>query len=250
VKNRSNLVVDNFEDEKVENIRMQGEDARLRSASLQWIIDSAPYQYCYHFTWLGLPIIQFPQDIVAVQEIIWRVRPDVIVETGIARGGSLIFHASMLELLGGDGRVIGVDVDIRDHNRAAITNHPIFKRISMIEGSSVAENTVHEVFRSVGGEKRVLLILDSNHTHDHVLAELKQYSPLVRKGGNIIVFDTIIEDMPKGYFRNRSWDVGNNPRTAVQEFLRVNDRFVVDKEMDSKLLLSSAPGGFLACIKD
>jgi len=243
-------MIDRFEDEKIENICKQGEDARLRSASLQWVIDSAAYQYSYHFTWLGRPIIQFPQDIVAMQEIIWRVCPDIIVETGIARGGSLIFHASLLELLGGDRRVIGVDVDIRDHNRASIKNHPMFKRISMIEGSSVAESTVQEVFRLVGGTKRVLLILDSNHTHEHVLAELKLYSPLVKKGSYIVVFDTTIEDMPGSHFSDRPWHVGNNPRTAVREFLLSNNRFIVDEEMDHKLLISSALGGYLVCIKD
>jgi cephalosporin hydroxylase len=241
---------DDFEKEKAENIRKQGKDARLRSASRQWIVDTAAYKYSYNFTWLGRPIIQFPQDIVAVQEIIWRVRPDVIVETGIARGGSLIFHASMLELLGGDGRVVGVEIDLRDHNRAAIMSHPMFRRVSIIEGSSLAESTAREVFRLAGGGKRVLLVLDSNHTHEHVLTELRLYSPLVRKGSYIIVFDTIVEDMPRGYFRGRPWDVGNNPWTAVQEFLRTNDRFAVDEEMDNKLLVSSAAGGYLKCVSD
>jgi cephalosporin hydroxylase len=241
---------DDFENEKAENIRRQGKDARLHSASRQWIIDTAAYQYSYNFTWLGRPIIQFPQDIVAVQEVIWRVRPDLIVETGVARGGSLIFHASMLELLGGDGRVVGVEIDLRDHNRAAIAAHPMFRRISIIEGSSLAEPTAREVFRLAGGRKQVLLVLDSNHTHEHVLAELRLYSPLVRKGSYVIVFDTVIEDMPRGYFSGRPWDVGNNPHTAVQEFLRTNDRFAVDKEMDNKLLISSAPGGYLKCLKD
>jgi cephalosporin hydroxylase len=243
-------MVDDFENEKAENIRKQGKDPRLRSASCQWIIDTAAYKYSYNFTWLGRPIIQFPQDIIAVQEVIWRVRPDVIVETGIARGGSLIFHASMLELLGGDGRVVGVEIELRDHNRAAIVTHPMYKRISIVEGSSLAEGTVREIFRLAGGGKQVLLVLDSNHTHQHVLTELRLYSPLVRKGSYIIVFDTIIEDMPRGYFSDRPWDVGNNPRTAVQEFLRTNDRFVVDEEMDSKLLISSAAGGYLKCVRD
>jgi cephalosporin hydroxylase len=241
---------DDFENEKAENIRKQGKDTRLHSASRQWIIDTAAYQYSYNFTWLGRPIIQLPQDIVAVQEVIWRVRPDLIVETGIARGGSLIFHASMLELLGGDGRVVGVEIDLRAHNRAAIVTHPMFRRISIIEGSSVAESTAREVFRLAGGGKQVLLVLDSNHTHEHVLAELRLYSPLVRKGSYIIVFDTIIEEMPRGYFSDRPWDVGNNPQTAVQEFLRTNDRFAVDEEIDHKLLISSAPGGYLKCLKD
>jgi cephalosporin hydroxylase len=241
---------DDFENEKAENIRKQGKDARLHSASRQWIIDTAAYKYSYNFTWLGRPIIQFPQDIVALQEVIWRVRPDLIVETGIARGGSLIFHASMLELLGGDGRVVGVETDLRDHNRAAIATHPMFRRISIIEGSSLAESTAREVFRLADGRKQVLLVLDSNHTHEHVLAELRLYSPLVRKGSYVIVFDTIIEDMPRGYFSDRPWDVGNNPRTAVQEFLRTNDRFALDEEIDNKLLISSAPGGYLKCVRD
>jgi cephalosporin hydroxylase len=241
---------DDFENEKAQNVRNQGKDARLHSASRQWIIDTAAYKYSYNFTWLGRPIIQFPQDIVAVQEVIWRVRPDMIVETGVARGGSLIFHASMLELLGGDGQVVGVEIDLRDHNRAAIAAHPMFKRISIIEGSSLAESTAREVFRLARGRKQVLLVLDSSHTHEHVLAELRLYSPLVRKGSYVIVFDTIIEDMPRGFFSDRPWDVGNNPRTAVQEFLRANDRFAVDEEIDNRLLISSAVGGYLKCVRD
>ena len=243
-------MVDNFENEKAENIRKQGMDLKLRSAARQWIIDSAAYKYGYNFTWLGLPLIELPEDIVAMQEIMWRVRPDVIVETGVARGGSLIFHASMLELLGGDGRAIGVEISLREHNRAAITSHPMFKRISIVEGSSVAESAVREVFRLAGAGKRVLLILDSNHTHEHVLAELRLYSPLVRKDSYIIVFDTIIEELPRGFFKDRPFDVGNSPQTAVREFLRTNDRFIVDKQMDNKLLISSAPGGYLRCVKD
>src|SRR5215207_263952 len=166
-------------------------DEGMRGQTREWLASATRYEYSYHFTWLGRPIIQFPQDIVATQEIIWRVRPDLIVETGIARGGSLIFSASMLELLGGDGLVVGVDVDIREHNRVEIERHPLARRIRMVEGSSLAEETFRQVERLAEGRGRVLVMLDSNHTHEHVARELELYSPLVGAGSYLIVFDTV-----------------------------------------------------------
>jgi cephalosporin hydroxylase len=243
-------MIDNFEREKAENIHRQGEDTRLRSLSLQWITDSGSYKYIRHFTWMGRPIIELPQDILAMQEIIWDVKPDLIVETGVARGGSLIFYASMLELLGGDGHVIGVEIDLRDYNRPHIVSHPMFKRITILEGSSVDPVIAERVHELAAGRRRVMVLLDSNHVHAHVLQELKLYSPLVKKGSYLVVFDTVIEDLPPHYFPDRPWDVGNNPQTAVREFLASNDRFVVDHEIDNKLLISCAPGGFLKCLKD
>jgi cephalosporin hydroxylase len=239
-----------FEQQKLENIQKLGLDSRLRAFSKQWVVDTAPYRYSYNFTWLGRPIIQFPQDIVAMQEIIWQVKPDFIVETGIAHGGSLIFYASMLELLGQDGRVLGIDIDIREHNRVEIEKHPMFKRITMLQGSSVDEALARQVREFAGGRKRVLVVLDSNHTHQHVLKEMNLYSPLVTKGSYLVVFDTAIEDMPRGFVADRPWDKGNNPKTAVWEFLRSNDRFVIDKNIENKLLLTVAPDGYLKCIKD
>ncbi len=224
-------------------------DRALHQASIDWINLSAPFEYVYHFTWLGLPIIQLPADIIAMQEIVWKTKPDLIVDTGVARGGSVILYASLLELLGGKGKVVGVDIDIRSPNRRAIERHPLAHRVALIEGSSIDENTARRVYSVARKYQRVLVFLDSNHTHEHVARELELYSPLVRKGSYIVVFDTVIEHMPAGHFSNRPWDKGNNPLTAVQEFLRANKRFAVDRDMD-KLLLSSAPGGFLLCVRN
>jgi len=189
--------------------------AQVRELTIDWIIKSAEIKYTYNFSWLGRPIIQFPQDMIAMQEIIWQVRPDLIIETGIAHGGSLIFYASMLELVGGNGQVLGIDVDIRAHNRIEIEKHLMFKRITMIEGSSIDDTVAQQVRAFASSKNRIMLLLDSNHTHDHVLRELQLYSPLVTEGSYLMVFDTIIEDMPKGYFHDRMWDKGNNPKTAV-----------------------------------
>jgi cephalosporin hydroxylase len=224
-------------------------DPDLRKLTREWFDRASTYEYSYHFTWLGLPIIQFPQDILAVQEIAWRVRPEVIIETGIARGGSLILSASLLELLGGDGRVIGIDVDIRPPNRQAIEAHPLARRITMIEGSSTDAGVVERVRSLLSGSSRVLVLLDSNHTHEHVLQELRLYSPFVTTGSYLIVFDTIIESMPADAFPERPWGRGDNPATAVREFLGENDRFVVDDEIDRKLQISVAPGGYLRCVR-
>lgn len=185
-----------------------------------------------------------------MQEIIWNVKPDLIIETGIAHGGSLIFYASMLELLGGDGKVLGIDIDIREHNRREIEKHPMFKRITMIEGSSVDKTVVETVRKYAQGKKRVLVCLDSLHTHDHVLQELEAYSSLVTIGSYCVVFDTIVEDLPDEFSADRPWGKGNNPKTAIWEFLKQNDRFVIDKKIENKLLITVAPNGYLKCVKD
>jgi cephalosporin hydroxylase len=238
----------------------QGQNKALRSASAQWIGAATPARYSYHFSALGRPIIQYPQDIVAMQELVWRVRPDVIIETGIAHGGSLILSASMLALLdycdaveAGEmldprkpgRRVIGVDIDIREHNRSAIEAHPLANRIDMIEGSSIDPNIIEQVRKKASAAKAILVSLDSNHTHDHVLAELEAYSPLVTSGSYCVVFDTIIEDLPAGTFPDRPWDKGNNPKTAIWEFVKTHREFEIDKFIDNKLLISVAPSGFL-----
>ena len=210
---------------------------------------ASEYRYSYNFTWLGRPVIQWPQDIMALQEVIWRTRPDVIVETGIAHGGSLIFTSSMLELLGGDGRVIGVDIDIRAHNKSAIEEHPMFKRITMIEGSSVDEGIVGQVADLVGDVANVMVILGT--MHHHVLAELELYSPMVRPGGYLTVMDTAVEGhAPDNAFPDRQWDRGDNPGTAVKAFLEseAGKRFEIDTEISDRLILSVAPGGYLRCI--
>ena len=224
-------------------------DKSLNKLSKKFINDSSKYEYSYHFSWLGLPIIQFPQDIIAMQEIIWKVKPDVIIETGIARGGSLIFYASMLKLLENNGIVIGVDIDIRTHNKKSIEKHPFYNKIKLIEGSSIDSKTILNVKKLIKNKKKVLVVLDSNHSHEHVLQELHLYSPLVRKGSYIIVFDSIVEDMPSSFITNRPWSKGNNPKTAVWEFLKNNKKFKIDKDIENKLLISMAPDGYLKCIK-
>jgi len=239
-----------FYAEVEDNIEGLRSDINVRKATLDWVNAIAPHKYTYNFTWLGRPIIQFPQDLAALQEIIWATKPDLIIETGIAHGGSLIFHASMLHLLGNQGRVLGVDIDIRDHNRAEIEAHPMFERIDMIQGSSIEDEVAAQVAAAASKSGRVMVILDSNHTHDHVLSELEIYAPLVSKGCYMVVFDTLIEDMPEGSFPDRPWDKGDNPRTAVNAFLEMTNRFEVDAAMDAKLQISVAPGGYLKCVAD
>lgn len=239
-----------FSAEVKKNIDALGNDSALQGLSDIWIRESIRYKYSYNFTWLGRPIIQYPPDIIALQEIIWRVRPELIIETGIAHGGSLIFHASILELLGGGGRVLGIDVDIREHNRIEIEKHPLFKRIDMIQGSSIDKAVIENVFKQAHGKHPILVVLDSLHTHAHVREELEVYSRLVGKDSYLVVLDTIIEDLPEDFFSDRPWGKGNNPRTAVWDFLKTTDRFLVDKDIQNKLLITVAPDGYLKCIKD
>lgn len=175
-------------------------DTNLQELTNRWFVESCKHKYSYNFEWMGRPIIQFPQDMIAMQEIIWKVKPDLIIETGIAHGGSLIFYSSMLELIGGEGQILGIDVDIRQHNRVEIEKHPMFKRITMIEGSSIDNQIVKQVYDFAQGKSRVLVVLDSNHTHDHVLKELELYSPLVTIFSYLVVFDTVVEDMPEDFF--------------------------------------------------
>lgn len=242
--------VTEFEKQKKLAIANMANDNNLRLLTMQWFVESCKHKYSYNFSWMGRPIIQFPQDMLAMQEIIWQLKPDLIIETGIAHGGSLIFYASLLELIGENGQVLGIDIDIREHNRVEIEKHPMFKRITMIQGSSIAQEIAKQVYEVAKGKKQILVTLDSNHTHEHVLKELKLYSPLVNKGSYLIVFDTVVEDMPEDFFLNRPWGKGNNPKTAVWEFLKKNDRFETDKEIEKKLLLTVAPDGYLRCIKD
>lgn len=220
----------------------------LRAQAIDFVRDAGG-RYSYNFDWMGLPIIQYPQDIVAIQELIWRIRPAAVVETGVARGGSLALSASILELLGGDGIVVGIDIDIRAHNRRAIEAHPMAHRIRLLEGSSTAPEVVAEVRSLVGERSPVLVFLDSLHTHEHVLNELRAYSPLVQAGSYLVVFDTVIEDMPDDQFRDRPWGRGDNPKTAVHAFLRESDRFEIDHDYDAKLLISAAPDGYLRCLR-
>jgi cephalosporin hydroxylase len=215
----------------------------------EWIVEATRLRHPHQFSWLGRPIIQFPADIVATQEVLWRTRPDFVLETGVAHGGSLVLSASVLELLGGDGIVVGVDIDIRAHNRKAIEEHPLARRIRLVEGSSTDPAVAAEVYRLAEGRRSVFVLLDSNHSADHVRRELELYAPLVRAGGYLVVGDTVVEDFPPGTF-DRPWDRGNSPKTAAREFLAANDRFVVDHELEDKLLMTCNPEGWLRCVRD
>lgn len=240
--------IEQFKAEVDANVARLGASKRMRSLGLDFVRRTAPFKYSYNFSWMGRPIIQYPQDMVAMQEIIWEVQPDLVIETGIAHGGSLIYYASLLQLIG-KGRVLGIDVEIRPHNRKAIEAHPLAGRIDMIEGSSVAPEVVDAVRARVEGKRSVLVALDSNHTHEHVLRELQLYTPLVTMGSFCVVFDTIVEDMPPGSYPDRPWDVGDNPKTAVHEFLKQADDFEIVGEIQHKLLITTAPDGYLRRIK-
>lgn len=243
-----------FEQETGQRILNMGSDEALKQDAKSFLESSIDSQYSYNFSWLGRPIIQYPQDIIAMQELIWSIQPDLIVETGIAHGGSIIFSASMLELnaiCGGpqDAEVVAIDIDIRQHNRDAIEAHPMFKRISMIEGSSIAPEIIVQVIAKAANKKRVLVCLDSNHTHDHVLAELEAYAPLTSIESYCVVFDTVIEDIPEDMFSDRPWEHGNNPKTAVWKYLATHDEFEIDTMLQNKLLLTVAPDGYLKRVR-
>ncbi len=245
-----NDMIQEFEKQKIERISNYPNDVEWQKFSSQWLVKAFQQKYMYNFDALGRPIIQTPFEMVAMQEIIWSVQPDLIIETGIAHGGSLIFSASMLELnaiCGGsqDAEVLGIDIDIREHNREAIEAHPMFKRISMIQGSSIAPEIIEQVKAKAEGKQKILVCLDSNHTHEHVLAELEAYAPLTTVDSYCVVFDTVIEDLPEDMFIDRPWGVGNNPKTAVWEYLKDHPEFEIDKSIQHKLLITVAPDGYL-----
>jgi len=252
--------VDQFKQERADRIAALGKDQPFQDLSAQWLREAMGRGYTYNYTWLGQPIIQYPQDMAVMQELIWAVKPDMVIETGIAHGGSLLLSASLLAVLdvaeaaasggtvqGGKSprKVIGIDIDIRAHNRALIENHPLAHYIQMFEGSSIDPKMVEQVAAEAKNYKKVMVCLDSMHTHDHVLAELKAYAPLTSKDSYCIVFDTLVEDLPQGFFADRPWDIGNNPKTAVWEWLKTNPNFEIDKAIPHKLQVTSAPDGFL-----
>lgn len=239
-------------------------DIKMIYAGQQFMHATTVTKYSYNFSFLGRPIIQYPQDMVAMQELIWEIKPDLIIETGIAHGGSLIMSASMLALLDmteaiengttinpkeSNRKVLAIDIDIRAHNRTAIEAHPMASRIQMIQGSSIAPEIIAEVYSFASNYSRILVMLDSNHTHDHVLAELEAYAPLTSKGSYCVVFDTIIEDMAKEMYPDRPWGPGNNPKTAVWEYLKTHSEFEIDKTIQHKLLITVAPDGYLKRIR-
>ena len=249
-----------FRAEVEQNIDGLAADADLQALSRTWVREVAPHNWAYNFSWFGRPAIQFPNDAWALQELVWKVRPDLIIETGIAHGGSLIYSASLLALLdicdatergemldphNPKRKVLGIDIDIRKHNREAIEAHPLYPRIEMIQGSSINQETIDKVHDVASGYERILVCLDSNHTHDHVLAELEAYAPLVTQGSYCVVFDTLVEDMPEHLSDDRPWGPGNSPKTAVHAFLKHNPNFEIDSRIDKKLLITVAPDGFL-----
>ena len=252
--------IEKFNAEVQQNIDGLMNDVDVQALSRIWVREIARHKYAYNFTWMGRPIIQVPQDMVAMQELIWQIKPDLIIETGIAHGGSLIFSASMLAQLDlceaietgktldpkiSQRKVLGIDIDIRAHNREAIEAHPMASRIQMIQGSSIAPEIIEQVHAIAANYSRVLVCLDSNHTHDHVLAELEAYAPLTSKDSYCVVFDTLIEDMPADMFPDRPWGPGNNPKTAVWEYLKTHPEFEIDKSIQHKLLITVAPDGYL-----
>ena len=249
-----------FFTEVIQRLNNNGTNQSLIDASKNFMIKSTKPKYSYNYFALGCPIIQYPQDMIAIQELIWEVKPDLIIETGIAHGGSVIMSASALALLDiceaiknkqkfdpnkSNRKVIGIDIDIRKHNRSAIENHPMVSRIELLEGSSIDPKIIEKVKSISKNYKKILVCLDSNHTHNHVLLELNAYAPLTSINSYCVVFDTIIEDMPKGTFEDKAWDVGDNPKTAVREYLKNHPEFEIDKNIDNKLMISVAPGGYL-----
>jgi cephalosporin hydroxylase len=249
-----------FQQEVAENIASLAADKDLQALSRIWVREISSHRWAYNFTWLGRPAIQFPNDAWAIQELIWQIKPDLIIETGIAHGGSLILSASMLALLDmteaiergatinpreSKRKVLGIDIDIRAHNRDAIEAHPMASRIQMIQGSSIAHDIIEQVKQVAAGSGRILICLDSNHTHEHVLAELEAYAQLTSVGSYCVVFDTLIEDMPADMFPDRPWGPGNNPKTAVREYLKTHPEFEIDKSIQNKLLITVAPDGYL-----
>jgi cephalosporin hydroxylase len=229
-----------------------GLDKKIFQQSKDLIYDLDQYDYSYLWTWMGIPIIQLPADIMATQEVIWKTKPDIIIETGVARGGSVLFMASILEMMG-NGQVIGVDIDIRKHNRESIESHPMSKRVTLIEGGSVDESILKQVRANIPDGARVMVVLDSDHSRDHVLEECRAYGPMVTKDCYMVVADTLVGHLDeKEAPQNRSqvWFKGNDPLTALQDYMLESDRFEIDLEINGKLVLSSSPGGYAHCIKN
>ena len=252
--------ISEFYDERDERIRHYENNTDFSRLSQQWLETSMREKYVYNFDWLGRPIIQYPQDMVAMQELIWSIKPDLIIETGIAHGGSLVFSASILAMLdycdaAENGvtldparprrKVLGLDIDIRAHNREAIEKHAMASRIKMLQGSSISPEIIEQVHDYAKDFKSILVCMDSNHTHEHVMAELKAYAPLVSVGSYCVVFDTFVEQMPEDLFPDRPWGPGNNPQTAVKEFLVTHPEFEVNKSIEQKLQVTVAPYGYL-----
>lgn len=237
-----------FYKDRKSNIQAMIRDKDLKNKALDWMLHAEKYNFTYNFSWMGRPIIKYPNDILVQQELMFQLKPDLIIETGIAHGGSIIFSSSMMDMMGIDGEVVGIDIDIRDHNRNLIEGHKFSDKITMYEGDSTDSSILDKVKKHTVHKKCVMVILDSLHTHGHVLRELELYSPLVTQGSYIILPDTFIEFYPKGFF-NRPWDVGNNPHTALKSFLEKSDNFEIDKEYSGKASISETIDGYLKKIK-
>jgi cephalosporin hydroxylase len=240
--------IEAFKQERQQRIADQATNQPLQASAESFLEQTIRSGYSYNFSWMGRPIIQYPQDMVMMQELIWEIKPDLIIETGIAHGGSIIFYASLLELIG-KGEVLGIDIDIRQHNREEIERHPMFKRIKMIEGSAVSPEVAARVTEVASKHKTVMVCLDSNHTHEHVLQELELYSPLVSVGSYLVVFDTVVEFLPDGALPKRPWGKGDNPWSATQAFLKTHPGFEIDRSIDNKLLIGVAPEGYLKRVR-
>jgi cephalosporin hydroxylase len=239
-----------FEVERDLRVRALQRDTDFQALSRIWIREGVRHKYVYNFSWMGRPIIQLPTDMAALQEIIWNIKPEVIIETGVAHGGSVLYYASLLELFKTGGFVVGVDIEIREHNRREIEKNPLSSKIRLIEGSSIDGAVFKEVRKLCSGKKKVLVCLDSNHSADHVLKELQLYSQLVSAGSYIVVFDTIVADLPGDLIVDRPWNSSNNPKMAVHQFLSENSRFEIDREMEAKIGITVCNDGFLRCLKD
>ena len=236
-----------FEDERSRQSRAMGRDVAVFQQSLKLITALDAYDYSYLWSWMGVPIIQMPADVMATQEVIWATKPDVIIETGVARGGSVLFMASLLEIIG-KGKVIGVDIDIRAHNREAIQTHPMSKRVVLVEGGSVDEVTLARVRAEIPDGASVMVVLDSDHSRKHVLAECRAYGPMVTPGCYMVVADTLVghvteENAPRK--RSKVWFKGDEPLSALQDYMAETNRFEVDEALNGKLVMSSSPGGYV-----
>jgi cephalosporin hydroxylase len=241
-------ILDNIANDR-KTVDAMAADERLKGIRIALYEDFIKYRYSYNFTWYGRPVIQYPDDMMAMQEILFAVQPDLIVETGVAHGGSLIFYASLCQLMG-KGEILGIDIDIRAHNRAAIEAHPMQGRITLLNASSTSDAAVAKAREMARGKKKVMVVLDSNHTHEHVREELRLYSDLVGAGSYLVVCDTAIEYCAESNWEGRPWGKGNNPKTALDEFLRENARFEVDADLEKTLLFTASPGGYLKCLRD
>lgn len=239
-----------FEQIRNQSARQMADDSALRQEALDVLARADRYNWIHQTTWLGEPILQLPQDMFALQEIIFKTRPRYIIEVGVAWGGSLLFYSTLMEILGGE-KIIGIDIFIpEDLKKRLGAFGAISDRISFIAGSSVDDFTVAQVKSILDGSQEVMVVLDSSHTHDHVLKELRLYSPFVGKGYYLICGDTVIEEIPAQTHRPRPWGPGNNPKTALDQFLNENDRFQVDTAIENKLLFTCSPGGYLVCCKE